>query len=215
MSRLTCTISMSLDGYVAGPDPGPEQGLGAGGEALHEWIVGLASWREMHGREGGEHNVDSDLLQEGLDATGAIIIGKRMFGGWDGPWGDEPTLGVWGENPPFDMPVFVLTHYEREPLTLGQTTFTFVSDGIESALEQARAAAGGKDVSVGGGANVIQQYLAAGLLDELQVSVVPLLLGGGVRLLDNLGDAPPKLEQTRVVESPSGVAHLRYEVLKT
>jgi dihydrofolate reductase len=108
------------------------------------------------------------------------------------------------------MPVFVLTHYEREPLTLGQTTFTFVSDGIESALEQARAAAGGKDVSIGGGANVIQQYLAAGLLDELQLSVVPLLLGGGVRLLDNLGDTPPKLEQTRVVESPNGVAHLRY-----
>lgn len=214
MSRLTCSISVSLDGYVAGPDPGPEQGLGAGGEQLHEWIFGLASWREMHGHEGGEHNPDSDLLQEGLDATGAIIIGKRMFGGWDGPWGDDPTLGVWGETPPFDMPVFVLTHYEREPLTLGQTTFTFVSDGIESALEQARAAAGGKDVSVGGGANAIQQYLRAGLLDELQMSVVPLLLGGGVRLLDNLGGEPPKLEQTRVLESPSGVAHLRYAVVR-
>jgi len=214
MSRLTCTISISLDGYVAGPDPGPDRGLGAGGEELHEWIFGLASWREMHGREGGERNVDSDMLQEGLDATGAIIVGKRMFGGWDGPWGDEPTLGVWGENPPFDVPVFVLTHYPRETATVGQTTFTFVSDGIESALEQARAAAGGKDVGIGGGANVIQQYLTAGLLDELQLSVVPLLLGGGVRLLDNLGEAPPKLEQTRVLESPSGVAHLRYEVLK-
>jgi len=214
MSRLTCSISVSLDGYVAGPDPGPEQGLGAGGEQLHEWIVGLASWREMHHKEGGEHNPDSDLLQEGLDSTGAIIIGKRMFGGWDGPWGDEPTVGAWGEDPPFAVPVFVLTHYEREPITLGQTTFTFVSDGIESALEQARAAAGGKDVSVGGGANVIQQYLRARLLDELQVSVVPVLLGGGVRLLDDLGDEPPKLEQTRVLESPNGVAHLRYAVVK-
>jgi dihydrofolate reductase len=214
MSRLTCSISVSLDGYIAGPDPGPEQGLGAGGEALHEWIFGLASWREMHHKEGGEHNPDSDLLQEGLDATGAIIVGKRMFGGWDGPWGDEPTLGVWGENPPFDVPVFVLTHYEREPLTVGQTTYTFVSDGIESALEQARAAAGGKDVSVGGGANVIQQYVRARLLDELQLSVVPLLLRGGVRLLDNLGDEPPKLERTRVLESPSGVTHLRYELTK-
>jgi dihydrofolate reductase len=214
MSRLTCSISISLDGYVAGPDPGPEQGLGAGGEALHEWIFGLASWREMHGKEGGERNVDSDLLQEGLDATGAIIIGKRMFGGWDGPWGDDPALGVWGENPPFEVPVFVLTHYEREPITVGQTTFTFVSDGIESALEQAHAAADGKDVSVGGGANVIQQYLRAGLLDELQVSVVPLLLGGGVRLLNELGDEPPKLERTRLVESPSGVTHLRYGLVK-
>jgi len=214
VSRLTCSISISLDGYVAGPDPGPEQGLGAGGEQLHEWIFGLASWREMHGKEGGEHNVDSDLLQEGLDLTGAIIIGKRMFGGWDGPWGDEPTLGVWGEDPPFDVPVFVLTHYEREPITVGQTTFTFVSDGIESALEQARAAAGGKDVSIGGGANVIQQYLRAGLLDELQVSVVPVLLGGGVRLLDDVGDAPGKLEQTRIMESPSGVTHLRYRVVR-
>lgn len=212
MSRLTCSISLSLDGYVAGPDPGPEQGLGAGGEQLHEWIFGLASWREMHHREGGERNADSELLAEGLAATGAVIVGKRMFGGWDGPWGDEPTLGVWGEEPPFAVPVFVLTHHPRETTTVGQTTYTFVTDGIESALEQARAAAGGKDVSVGGGANVIQQYLVAGLLDELQLSVVPLLLGGGVRLLENLGDAPPELELTRVVESPSGVTHLRYRV---
>lgn len=212
MSRLTCSISISLDGYVAGPDPGPERGLGVGGERLHEWIYGLESWREMHHREGGERNADSDLLAEGLAATGAVIVGKRMFGGWDGPWGDEPTLGVWGENPPFAVPVFVLTHYPRETTTVGQTTYTFVTDGIESALEQARAAADGKDVSVGGGANVIQQYMAAGLLDELQLSVVPLLLGGGVRLLENLGDPPPELERTRVLESPSGVTHLRYRI---
>jgi dihydrofolate reductase len=214
MAKLTSTISMSLDGYVAGPDPGPEQALGAGGEALHEWIVKLASWREMHGHEGGEHSVDSDMLAEGVAATGAIIIGKRMFGGWDGPWGDEPTLGVWGEDPPFAVPVFILTHHPRETTRVGQTTYTFVSDGIESALEQARAAAGGKDVGIGGGANVIQQYLAAGLLDELTLSVVPILLGGGVRLLDGLGDGPPALERTRVVESPSGVTHLTYRVAK-
>lgn len=214
MSRLTCSVSISLDGYLAGPDPGPEQPLGAGGGQLHEWVYGLASWREMHGREGGERNVDSDLLDESLAATGATILGKRMFGGWDGPWGDDPTIGVWGEEPPFAVPVYVLTHHPREPITVGQTAFTFVSDGIESALEQARAAAGGKDVSVGGGANVIQQYLAARLLDELQVTVAPVLLGGGVRLLEGLGDDPPQLERTRVVESPSGATHLRYRVVK-
>jgi dihydrofolate reductase len=213
MSRLTCSISVSLDGYVTGPNPGPEQGLGEGGEQLHEWVVKLASWREMHGHQGGERNVDSDLFAEDFARIGAIVIGKRMFGGGDGPWGDDPTIGVWGEQPPFAMPVFVLTHHPRETITVGQTTFAFVSDGIDSALEQARAGAGGdKDVSVGGGANVIQQYLAAGLLDELQLTVVPVLLGGGVRLLEGLGDAPPKLELTRVVESPSGVAHLRYAV---
>jgi dihydrofolate reductase len=214
MSRLICSVSISLDGYLAGPDPGPEQPLGANGGRLHEWIYGLASWREMHGREGGERNVDSDLLEEQLASTGATIMGKRMFGGWDGPWSEEPTIGIWGEKPPFPDPVFVLTHHPREPNTVGQTTFTFVSDGIESALEQAREAAGGKDVSVGGGANVIQQYLNAGLLDELQVSVTPVLLGGGVRLLDGIGDAPGKLELTRVVESPSGVTHLRYDVAR-
>lgn len=212
MSRLTCTISMSLDGYVAGPDPGPEQALGAGGEQLHEWVYELASWQEMHGRKGGKRNVDSEMLEQSFAATGAIILGKRMFGGWDGPWGDDPTIGVWGDEPPFDMPVFVLTHHPREPIAVGQTTFTFVSDGIESALEQARAAAGDKDVSIGGGADVIQQYLAAGLLDALQLSVVPVLLGGGVRLLDNLGDPAPALERTAVAESPSGVTHLSYRV---
>lgn len=212
MSRLTCSVSISLDGYLAGPDPGPEQGLGAGGERLHEWIFGLASWRKMHGKGGGERNADSELLEESLESTGAIILGKRMFGGWDGPWGDDPTIGVWGADPPFAVPVFVLTHYPRERVTVDQTTFTFVSDGIESALEQAQAAADGKDVSVGGGANAIQQYLRARLLDELQVTVTPLLLGGGVRLLDDLGGDPPELERTRVVESPSGVTHLRYRV---
>jgi dihydrofolate reductase len=211
---VTSSISLSLDGYVAGPDPGPDQGLGAGGEQLHEWVYGLASWREAHGRDGGERNVDSDLLEEGLAATGAIIVGKRMFGGWDGPWGDDPTLGVWGENPPFAVPVFILTHHPRESIDVGQTTYTFVTEGIESALDQARAAAGDKDVSIGGGAETIQQFLRAGLLDELQVTVVPLLLGGGVRLLDDLGDDPPQLERTRVVESPSGVTHLRYRVVK-
>lgn len=212
MTRLTTSVSISLDGYLAGPDPGPEQGLGAGGERLHEWIYELASWREMHGREGGVRNVDSDLLEQQLAGTGAILMGKRMFGGWDGPWGDDPTIGVWGEEPPFAVPVFVLTHHPRDPITVGQTTFTFVSDGVESALDQAKSAAGDKDVAIGGGANVIQQYLRAGLLDELQLTVTPVLLGGGVRLLDDLGDTPPEIELTRVVESPSGVTHLRYQV---
>lgn len=211
MGQVTCSISVSLDGYVAGPDPGPEQPLGAGGEALHEWLYGLASWREMHGHEGGTRDRDSELMDEAT-RVGATIIGKRMFGGWDGPWGEPPTLGVWGESPPFEIPVFILTHHPREPVEVGRTRYTFVSDGIESALEQARAAAGDRDVSVGGGAATVQQYLRAGLLDELQLSVVPLLLGGGVRLLENLGDPAPRLERTRVVESPTGVVHVRYAV---
>lgn len=146
----------------------------------------------MHGREGGERNVDSDLLQEGLDATGAIIIGKRMFGGWDGPWGDEPTLGVWGENPPFDVPVFVLTHpsASRSPSARRRLRSSATGSSQRSSRRVPR------DVSIGS-ANVIQ-YLAAGLLEELQVSVVPVLLGGDVRLLDDLGEAPPKPEHTEV-----------------
>jgi dihydrofolate reductase len=213
MPRLTLDISMSLDGFVAGPNASLEQPLGVGGERLHEWAFPLAAWREPHGLTGGAVNRDSEVVDEAIESTGAYLMGRRMFGGGEGPWGDEPWEGWWGEDPPFHVPVFVLTHHARERLVKrGGTTFTFVTDGIEAALEQARAAAGDKDVAVAGGADVAQQYLRAGLLDELQVHVAPLLLGDGVRLFD-LGGEPIQLECTRVIESPA-VAHLKYRVVK-
>jgi dihydrofolate reductase len=212
MTRLTFDISMSLDGFVTGPNQTLEEPLGQGGEQLHEWAVRLASWRERHGMSDGETGPDDDLARESIGAAGAFVMGRRMFSGGQGPWADDPNAdGWWGDDPPFRVPVFVLTHHSREPLEKqGGTTFTFVTDGIESALEQARDAAGAKRVDVAGGASVIQQYLNAGLVDDFQVHVVPVLLGGGVRLFD---DAQGKLELTRVVGSPA-VTHLSYRVLK-
>jgi dihydrofolate reductase len=215
MSKLTFDITMSLDGFVAGPNATLEQPLGEGGEQLHEWLVGLASWRETHGLTGGTTNPDSEIVEEGMARNGATLMGRRMFSGGAGPWEDDPNAGGWwGDDPPFHMPVFVLTHHPREPVEKqGGTSYTFVTDGIEAALEQARAAAGGKDVAIAGGASVAQQYLRAGLLDELQIHVAPLLLGAGVRLFDGPGGDPLALKVTRVVESPA-VTHLRYEVEK-
>jgi dihydrofolate reductase len=204
MGQVFVDITMSLDGFIAGPNDGPEQPLGAGGERLHEWVYGLASWREPHGLAGGEVNRDSEILGEAVRRTGAVVLGWRMFENAEG-WGDEP---------PFHVPVFVLTHERREPLTKkGGTTFTFVTEGIESALERAKEAAGDKDVSVAGGANTVQQFLSAGLVDEMQIHVAPLLLGGGIRLFGDLGAKQPELEGTRVVESPA-VTHLQFRVVK-
>ena len=152
------------------------------------------------------------VVEEAQANIGAEIMGRGKFGGGPGPWGEDPWPGWWAEDPPFHMPVFVVTHHQREPLTLSDTTFTFVTDGIEAALEQARAAAGEKDVLIGGGADVIDQYLAAGHVDELELHVVPLLLGGGARLLEGIGP-DLELEQIRVLEAP-GVAHLKYRVVK-
>jgi dihydrofolate reductase len=213
VARLRFQISISLDGFVAGPNPSEEQPLGEGGEALHEWVVKLAAWREPHGREGGEVTASTPLIEEALESIGATIMGRNMFGGGPGPWGEDPWRGWWGDEPPFHHPVFVLTHHEREPLEMeGGTTFTFVGDGVESALAQAASAAGGKDVALGGGADVAQQYLAAGLLDELQLNVVPVLLGGGTRLFDErTAAAAPALEPVNVVDAP-GVTHLLYRV---
>jgi dihydrofolate reductase len=212
MSKVKAHISVSLDGYVAGPNQSEENPLGEGGERLHDWVVELRAWREPHGREGGEENASSAVLEEAEDNVGAEIMGRGKFGPpGGGPWGDDPWPGWWGEDPPFHKPVFVLTHHEREPLTLSDTTFTFVTDGIESALAQAREAAGDKDVFLGGGADSINQYLAAGLVDEIELHVAPILLGGGERLFDGVGDL--KLEQLRAVEAP-GVAHLKYRVVK-
>jgi dihydrofolate reductase len=207
MSKLQLNISMSLDGYVAGPDQSLENPLGVGGEDLHEWLVALETWRESHGLEGGEDNASTPFADI-LGGAGATIMGRNMFGGGPGPWEDS-WRGWWGDDPVYHHPVFVLTHHPREPVEMeGGTTYHFVIDGIESALEQARAAAGDKDVSLGGGASVANQYLAAGLLDEVVVSVVPIFLGGGARLFDNLGDVT-RLEQVEAVEAP-GVTHIRY-----
>jgi dihydrofolate reductase len=210
MRELKLNITMSLDGYVAGPEQSTQHPLGIGGEQLHSWLVPLKAFRESHGAEGGEVNASTRFAEDILAGAGATIMGRNMFGGGPGPWDDEPWNGWWGDNPPFRHPVFVLTHHPRAPLELdGGTTFHFVTGGIESALEQARTAAGDKDVSLGGGAFVAQQYLAAGLLDELVVSIVPILLGGGTRLFDNLGDPAPSLEQVEAVGAP-GVTHIRY-----
>jgi dihydrofolate reductase len=218
MTTFTFDISMSLDGFIAGPNMSPDQGLGEGGERLHEWAFATESFRESHGDSGGERGTDSEVLEEMLGAAGAIVIGRNMFGGGTGPWGedkewgDEPWEGWWGDEPPFHRPAFVVTHHEREPLLKGETTFTFVTDGIESALEQAQAAAGDKTVALGGGADVAQQYLKAGLLDEMQIHIAPVLLGQGVRLFDGLGPDDIDLEIDRVIESPA-VTHVRYRVV--
>ncbi len=213
MSKLRVHISASLDGYVAGPNQSMEEPLGEGGERLHDWAVALKSWRELQGMEGGEENASNPVVADENTNVGAEIMGRGKFGPpARGPWGDEPWQGWWGEDPPFHKPVFVLTHHEREPLTLSDTTFTFVTDGIEAALERAKAAAGDRDVFVGGGADVINQYLAAGLVDEVELHVVPILLGGGARLFEGVGP-DVQLELLRVVEAP-GVTHLKYRVRK-
>lgn len=205
MARVTADMSMSLDGFITGPNDGVERPLGEGGERLHEWIYGLASWRERHGLAGGESNRDAEVIDESFKNVGAVVMGRRMFDCGEGPW---------GENPPFHVPVFVVTHEAREPLTkAGGTTFTFVTDGVESALRQAKAAASDRDVSAAGGANVLQQLLKAGLLDEIQIHLVPVLLGDGRRLFDPLGTGHIELECTQVIASP-GVTHLRYRVAK-
>jgi dihydrofolate reductase len=211
MSKVRVHISTSLDGYVAGPNQSQENPLGEGGESLHDWLVATKSWREAQGMEGGEENVSDDVFAEALDNVGVEIMGRGKFGPADrGEWGDDPWQGWWGDDPPFRKPVFVVTHHEREPLTLADTTFTFVTDGIESAMKQAKDAAGEKDVFIGGGANIINEYLAAGQIDELELHVVPILLGGGARLFDGVGPNV-KLDLLRTVDAP-GVTHLKYRV---
>jgi dihydrofolate reductase len=210
MSKLRLQISISIDGYVAGPNQSEDDPLGEGGERLHEWVFKLEAWRRPHGREGGEVNASNAVLEEAQDNIGATVMGRNMFGGGPGPWGEEPWNGWWGDEPPFHTPVFVLTHHPREQLEMqGGTTFHFVTDGIESALEQAKDAAGGGDVSLGGGANAVQQYLAAGLVDEMLLNVAPVLLGSGDRLFENIGVPERRPELVRAVDAP-GVTHLEY-----
>jgi dihydrofolate reductase len=210
MGSVTCQISVSLDGFVAGPNQSVENPLGEGGMRLHEWAFATRGWRAQHGREGGEPGADSDVVDGLLQGVGAYIMGRKMFGGDSGPW-DVQWRGWWGEDPPFHAPVFVLTHHPREPLPMqGGTTFAFVTDGIESAVEQAGEAAGEQDVAIAGGASAVQQCLAAGLLDELYLHIVPVVLGAGERLLDGVGN--PALEPIEVVASPA-VTHVRYRVI--
>jgi dihydrofolate reductase len=213
MARLTLDISMSLDGFIAGPNRTVEQPLGDGGERLHEWIFGLASWRERHGRSGGERTADDEVVRETLDTAGAVLMGRRMFSGGEGPWEEDPVAdGWWGDDPPFRVPVFVLTHHARETVAKqGGTSFIFVTDGLESALAQARHAAGDNDVAVAGGANVVQQCLNAGLLDQMQIHLVPAFLGAGVGLFEQLGYSRRHLEVERAIHSPA-VTHIRYRL---
>ena len=214
MSKLKFSVSVSLDGYMAGPNQSVENPLGIGGMRLHDWAFGLASFRQAHGLEGGDVNASDRVVGEMFENVGAVIMGRNMFGGQPGPWRGDEWQGWWGEDPPYHMPVFVLTHHAREPMPLqGGTTFYFVTDGIHSALAQARAEAGDKDILIAGGAAAIRQYLAAGLVDEANIALVPVLLGSGERPLGELGEAGLTLAQERVIEAP-GVTHLRYRVRK-
>lgn len=212
MPKLRFTISMSLDGFVAGPNQSVDNPLGVGGERLHEWVFPLRPWRAMHGMDGGEVNESSRVVEESYAGLGATIMGRNMFGGHPGPWdAKKPWNGWWGDDPPFHHPVFVLTHHARAPLRMqGGTTFSFVTDGIESALEQARRAAGGRDVLVAGGAKAAQQYLGAGLVDEMLLHLAPILLGSGERLFERLGDDLHGLKLARTVAGRQ-VTHLKFE----
>jgi dihydrofolate reductase len=211
MSKLRFRISMSLDGFVAGPKQSKDNPLGVGGMRLHEWAFPLRAFREMHGLDGGEVNESTPVIEKAFANVGASIMGRNMFGGHPGPWDSaQPWDGWWGANPPFHHPVFVLTHHAREPLEMeGGTTFIFVTTGIEAALEQARRAADGKDVSLGGGANAARQYLVAGLVEEMTISLVPVLLGAGERLFDGVGDDLHGLKLVRTIAAP-GVTHLKF-----
>jgi len=211
MSSVTCQISISLDGFVAGPNQSLENPIGEGGMRLHQWVFETASWRAQHGEAGGTRTADSDVVGDLFQNVGGYIMGRKMFGGGDGPW-DETWTGWWGDDPPYHVPVFVLTHHARKPLSMrGGTTFTFVTDGIDAALKQARSAAGDKDVEIAGGAHTVQQYLRAGKLDELYLHIVPVILGVGERLLQNVGDLT--LEPVNVIASPA-VTHIKYRIVR-
>lgn len=210
MSRLRVhNFAISLDGYGAGPNQSLDNPLGIGGEDLHNWVFETRKWGEMVGTEGGTEGIDNDFMAKGDHGIGATVMGRNMFGPIRGGWGDEEWSGWWGDNPPYHHPVFVLTHHSHPPIEMeGGTTFNFVTDGIEAALEHARVAADGKDIRLGGGAATIQQYLRAGLIDEMHVAIVPILLGGGERLFDNL-DGPVGYECVELVSSPT-VVHARF-----
>jgi len=199
-------LAVSLDGYMAGPNQSLDNPLGEGGTQLHEWAVAVRSWRRAHGMDGGVEGLDDDWMARADVGIGATIMGRNMFGPIRGAWGDDAWTGWWGDDPPFHHPVFVLTHHPRSSITMqGGTTFHFVDTGIEAALERAFDAAGGDDVRLGGGAATIQQYLGAGLIDDLHLAIVPILLRGGERLFDHLDGGPDGYECAELVSSPSAV----------
>jgi dihydrofolate reductase len=211
MSRVRVhNYSISIDGYGAGPNQSQKEPLGVGGESLHDWIVNTRSWNKRHGREGGATGVDDDITAGGSTDIGAWIMGRNMFGPVRGAWPDESWRGWWGKNPPYHVPVFVLTHHERPPQEMeGGTVFHFVTDGIHAALERARQAAGDKDILIGGGASTIRQYLQAGLLDEMHFAVSPIMLGSGEHLLAGL-DLPAL--GYRVIECVPGERAVHYRI---
>ncbi len=214
MGTLHYSTSMSLDGFVAGRNQSTEHPLGVGGELLHQWMRVLAVWRkEALGFDDGEVNASTAVIEERDRTVGAVVMGRNMFGGGPGPWGDGEWRGWWGEDPPFHLPVFVLTHHPRERLEMeGGTSFTFVTDGIEAALDAARSVAGDADVDIAGGAGVAKEYFAAGLIDEFQIHHVPVFLGDGIRLFDDPALQGVKLERVDVVEAP-GVTHITYRTV--
>ena len=213
MSVFWFQMAVSLDGYVAGPNQSQQDPLGVGGMQLHEWVAELEAWRRQMGEDGGVVNESTPVVEEAQTNIGAVVMGRNMFGGGPGPWRDDPPwTGWWGDDPPYHAPVFVLTHHPRDPLEMkGGTTFTFVTDGIEAALERAREAAGDRNVLLGGGADAANQYLRAGLIDEFELHIAPVLLGAGARLFVDVGRL--ELRQIRVVEAP-GVTHLKYRVVR-
>ena len=203
-------FSLSIDGYAAGPDQSLGNPLGVGGDRLHEWAFATRTFHQMRGMDGGDEGLDDRFAAQGDVDIGATVMGRNMFGPIRGPWGDENWTGWWGDDPPFHHPVFVLTHHPRAPITMeGGTTFHFVTDGIEAALERALDAAGGNDVRLGGGVVTIQQYLGAGLIDELHLVIVPVLLGSGERLFDHLDGGPVGYQCVEFVSSPA-VLHARF-----
>jgi dihydrofolate reductase len=211
--KIYADISVSRDGFVAGPDPSLDEPLGKGGEQVHDWAFRLAAWRQAHGLEGGEDGPEARWLEEMAAANGAVVMGRKMFSGGSGPWADDPNAnGWWGDDPPFHVPVFVVTHHAREPLELdGGTTFHFVTGGFAAAVDRAREAAAGRDVQISGGASVVQQALALELLDELQLHTAPIELGGGTPLFDDT--APPRLQELERIETPHA-EHVRYRVMR-
>jgi dihydrofolate reductase len=203
VTRTNLSMSISADGYVAGPDQSEANPLGIGGPALHGWHLGPAK----------DHPANRQVVADMMDGMGATIMGRNMFGPVRGEWGDSDWRGWWGDEPPYHCPVFVLTHYAHDPIEMqGGTTFHFVTDGIESAYAKAKAVAGDRDISIAGGASCARQAIRAGLVDEIDLQVNPVILGSGERLFDGFDAGTPRLELARVLEAP-GVAHLRYRVI--
>ncbi|HEY4157097.1 MAG TPA: dihydrofolate reductase family protein [Polyangiaceae bacterium] len=219
MSKVRAHLGITLDGYVTGPNQSPEKPFGDGAEHMNDWLFALASARKLFGQEGGETGPSDDVFRERLENVGAVVMGRKMFGGGPGPWGharwgNEQWNGWWGEDPPYHAPVFVLTHHARASVAMkGGTTFHFMTEGAEHAFAQAKTAAGTADVLIAGGAHTVQQYLGAGLIDELELHLVPMLLGAGERLFDGVTQSRTRLEQIRVVAG-NGVTHLKYAVRK-